>query len=582
MAGRPTLTLAALLEAVRHDRKLSSAQRTRILCSLRAFVRLTGLNPRRTKASFGECRAAMNRFEPARIGMKRARWGCIRSDVALAFGRYASPPIRRGQVPLSPAWQALRTKLGRSLHISLSRFMTYCSRNGVAPDAVNDCIAVQFFQHIAAFTSVANPKQRYWRTCARWNQAADTVPGWPPTSLTMPKFRAMISFPWSAFPPSFVADVQAWAEHAVKRDIFDEDAPERPLRPITVEYRVRDIRRFASGAVRAGVPIQALRDLRALTTPAIFRAGVRFFWERAGNRSSCNLYHLAYVIREMAADWVKPDPASLMALRRLTRRLHCRPYGLSPSMLAILEQFDDPANVQRLIALPAALAERARSVPQIERAAVMVQQAVAIELQLVAPLRPRALRNLRLDRHFRIVRNAEGPSVRLVVPAEDTKNHIRLTFDLPTETVRLLETYLRVYLPALTDGEPTVLFPGASGEPKTMVGFSHGIARRIWRHTGLRMTVQAFRHLAAKLYLDRYPGQYFPVGLLLGHQSFDTTRRYYGGLESRVIARHHAEHVIGRAFSVPSPPVPRSTASAMSGAPSIGRPQTMRRVRARN
>jgi len=243
---------------------------------------------------------------------------------------------------------------------------------------------------------------------------------------------------------------------------------------------------------------------------------------------------MAYVVWAVAEDWVKSDPESLTALRRITHRMRCQPCDLSPSMLAILEQFDDPANVQRLIALPAALAERARTVPQIERAAVMVQQAVAIELQLVAPLRPSALRKLRLDRHFRIVRGAEGPSVRLIIPAEDTKNHIRLNFDLPTETVRLLETYLRIYLPALTDGEPTVLFPGVSGEPKTMVGFSHGIARRIWRHTGLRMTVQAFRHLAAKLYLDRYPGQYFPVGLLLGHQSFDTTRRYYGGLESRV------------------------------------------------
>jgi len=289
MAGRSPLTLAALLDAVRRDPKLSSAQRTRLLCSLRAFVRLTGLNPRRTKASFGACRAAMNRFAPARIGMTQARWASIRSDLTLAFGRYASPPFPRSRRALSPTWQALRARLDRNLYFSLSRFMTYCSRNRVEPEAVNDRIAERFFRHLSERTSVADPKRRYWLTCTRWNIAAETVPGWPSIRLTVPKFRVLISFPWSAFPASHVADVRAWAEHAVKRDIFNDDGPERPLRPTTVEYRVNDIRRFAAEAVRAGVPIHALRDLRALTDPAIFRAGVRFFWERAGERSSCDL-----------------------------------------------------------------------------------------------------------------------------------------------------------------------------------------------------------------------------------------------------------------------------------------------------
>jgi integrase len=46
------------------------------------------------------------------------------------------------------------------------------------------------------------------------------------------------------------------------------------------------------------------------------------------------------------------------------------------------------------------------------------------------------------------------------------------------------------------------------------------------------------RHLSAKLYLERNPGDYPLVQMLLGHKDLQTTLRAYVGMES--------QHAIGR------------------------------------
>jgi hypothetical protein len=48
-----------------------------------------------------------------------------------------------------------------------------------------------------------------------------------------------------------------------------------------------------------------------------------------------------------------------------------------------------------------------------------------------------------------------------------------------------------------------------------------------------------------KIFLDRNPGQYEVVRLLLGHKDITTTVAFYAGAESASAARHYARTILG-------------------------------------
>jgi integrase len=76
------------------------------------------------------------------------------------------------------------------------------------------------------------------------------------------------------------------------------------------------------------------------------------------------------------------------------------------------------------------------------------------------------------------------------------------------------------------------LFPGQHAGAKGKISFSGQITDRIYKATGLRMTVHQFRHAAGALVLQRRPGEYELVRQLLGHRSVQTTINAYIGLEN--------------------------------------------------
>jgi hypothetical protein len=63
------------------------------------------------------------------------------------------------------------------------------------------------------------------------------------------------------------------------------------------------------------------------------------------------------------------------------------------------------------------------------------------------------------------------------------------------------------------------------------------------------MHVHAFRHLAAKLFLERNPHRYDLLALLLGHRSIETTRKYYCALEMQAVSRQYSSEIIGRGLT---------------------------------
>ncbi len=59
------------------------------------------------------------------------------------------------------------------------------------------------------------------------------------------------------------------------------------------------------------------------------------------------------------------------------------------------------------------------------------------------------------------------------------------------------------------------------------------------------MPAHRFRHAAAKIFLDRNPGQYEVVRQFLGHKDIKTTIAFYAGTESASAARYYAQTILG-------------------------------------
>ena len=93
----------------------------------------------------------------------------------------------------------------------------------------------------------------------------------------------------------------------------------------------------------------------------------------------------------------------------------------------------------------------------------------------------------------------------------------------------------------------TRCFPGNATVRSRRPSSSTQITERIFKATGLRMTVHQFRHAAGALVLQQRPGEYELVRRLLGHRNIQTTVNAYVGLEniqaSEIFSKIVMEHM---------------------------------------
>jgi integrase len=121
----------------------------------------------------------------------------------------------------------------------------------------------------------------------------------------------------------------------------------------------------------------------------------------------------------------------------------------------------------------------------------------------------------------------------LTFPDHDVKNRVKLNYPLEQGVTELIDEYVYDFRPTLLRGRnEDFLFPGLRKGPKGKVSFSGQITKRIYKATGLRMTVHQFRHAAGALILKHRPGEYELVRQLLGHRNVQTTINSYIGLET--------------------------------------------------
>ena len=427
--------------------------------------------------------------------------------------------------------------------------MRFCSASNIAPVEVDEAVVDRFMGYRAQSGRPADDAFR--RLLARaWNTNVGIIQGWPARQLMEPPVKAAVEVAWEEFPAGLRRDVDQYLQGLTRVRRSRTGQRIRPLKPSTIRTRRAELAAAARMAVKIGVPIERLNSLSALLAPDVAEKILDAYWRRNGENPKLFTIDLARRFIAIAKETKCLDEAACERLDEMRRDLEDhRCGGLTDKNIALIRQVLTPGVWSRVVKLPLAMMATARSqqahAPY--RAAVMAQLAVAIAILSVAPVRLANLTAIRLG--INLIK-PDGPDSNywLVFPDYDVKNRVKLEYPLKPYLTRLIDEYVHDFRPTLLRGRnEDWLFPGQRGGAKGKVSFSGQITERIYKATGLRMTVHQFRHAAGALILQRRPGEYELVRQLLGHRNVQTTINAYVGLEniqaSEIFSKIVMEHM---------------------------------------
>jgi Phage integrase family len=450
-------------------------------------------------------------------------------------------------VPLTPTWEQLRSKIRDSLVRSrLSSFMRFCSAANMLPVDVDEAVVDRFVEYRSRAGRPFNRAARRLLTRA-WNTNVGTIAGWPERALVEPPVKAAVEVEWQDFPESLRADVERYLGGLTRVRRGRTGQRIRPLKPSTIRTRGAELQAAARMAVKMGVPVERLTSLSALLAPHVAEKILEAYWDRNGEIPKLFTINLAFRFLAIAKETKCLDDAACQRLDEMWRDLEQhRQGGLTDKNLALIRQVLTSGVWSRVVQLPLAMMAAARSqqANQPIRAAVTAQLAVAIAILTFAPVRLANLTAIKLG--FNLIKPG-GPNSNywLVFPNYDVKNRVKLEYPLEQHITRLIDEYVNDFRPALLRGRnEDWLFPGQRSGAKGKVSFSGQITERVYKATGLLMTVHQFRHAAGAIILKRRPGEYELVRRLLGHRNVQTTINAYVGLENIQASDIFAEMVM--------------------------------------
>jgi hypothetical protein len=437
--------------------------------------------------------------------------------------------------PLTPAWERLRAEISDGVARSrLSSLMRFCSASKIAPAEVDEVILDRFMGYRSL--TGKDVDNAFRRLLARaWNANVGRIQSWPTRTLMEPAIKAAVELAWEAFPEGLRRDIEQYLQGLTRIRRSRTGQRIRPLKPATIKTRRAGLSAAARMAVKTGVPIEMLTSLSSLLAPEVAEKVLDAYWRSNGAVPKAFTIDLGRRFLAIAKETRCLVDAACERLDEMRRELeNHRQGGLTDKNSALIRQVLTPGVWGQVVQLPQAMMAAARSQQPTgrHRAAVTAQLAVAIAILTAAPVRLANLTTIQLGTNL-IKPGGLGSNYWLVFPDYDVKNRVRLEFPLEQYLTRLIDEYVHDFRPDLMRGRnENWLFPGQRRGAKGKISFSGQITKRIYKATGVRMTVHQFRHAAAAIILQRRPGEYELVRRIFGHRNVQTTINSYVGLEN--------------------------------------------------
>ena len=446
------------------------------------------------------------------------------------------------QFAMTKVWQDRYDALpDRYTRTALSRFMRFCSKQGVSPSEVDDAVSALFLNALENESLIKNPKVHHQTVCRLWNRMVETIEDWPRTELTVPRYDEDRTYAIDddLIHPDLHCAIDGYLEFLKGTVLFGGLA--KPFRPVSIAAARGNIRRYLSALHHGGFDVMSLRSLEDMVAFPVFKRAMEWLWQRNGDKTSRTTGEIAWTIRCIAVKHLKCDDAAAESYRQAIETLRVHQTGLSSKNTAALKQFDDPKTVVRFLNYPDDFfddAEKANG----QKACLLAQTAVATQTLIFAPMRLKNLCELRIDENL----NWIDDRLHIHIPAEKVKNGEELNFILPLGPSDRVREYIDRYRSKFRPEANPYLFPGRKGRPKDDSALRKQITGTLFKHTGIRLTPHQFRHVAAKLLLDARPGHYEVVRKLLGHKSLTTTFEHYAGAETQAALNLYDQVILER------------------------------------
>ncbi|MBS4010295.1 MAG: tyrosine-type recombinase/integrase [Roseovarius sp.] len=538
-----TPTLSDVIERIDGMTDLKPTRRRDLKSALQSIARMLGKPPDRVPANINWMYIRLRQVAPAAHNMSPKRFQNIKSDVIKALELTGCSRARADWLRQPcPAWTALLDKLvDKHDRWKLTQLAQYCTALGVSPEAVNDEHTRGLLVTLTKESFQKRPEHKVADMIKLWNRLRRELDGWPDIELSkLPRKKEPWTIPLEHFPQSLQEDVATWINRLANPDLLDEDAPAKPLRPSTLKHRMFQLREVASALVRSGMPIEEIDSLAKLVDLNNVKRALRWMMGRFEDKPTEAIKGVAVCLQAVARHHVRLDDTEIKAISGLIKRLDRDVDGLREKNRLRLLQLDDPANLTKLLHLPAALVKIASQLEATKprKAALKLQAALAIEILLNAPMRAGNLSSLHIERHLRPIGSGRSRQIHVHIPAEEVKNDKALDYLLPHNVVVLLDLYLTKARPVL-EGQPSdYLFPNQNDGPKRSQHLSVLIKETILEHTGLTINAHLFRSIAGKIHSLVQPGDFVTLSHVLNNE-LRTAMKAYAQFERQSSLQHY-------------------------------------------
>lgn len=529
---------------------MSVTRRRDMISAIRRIGAMIGCAPQSVPVDVNFLRQRLAMVLPAAHGISAKTFANLKSLFigALECAGFVDP-MPRGVALKHSQWRRLLKSISHDKRqaCGLAAFANWCAVNDILPCAVRDEHVLQFLAWLESRTLCPRPRDIVRRVPNIWNEAARETADWPGFELSPLSFRVPSEhLTWDELHEDFRRDVSSYLAARKTPDPFDDrpNAPRRPLAESTTELQRAHIRLAASILVQSGTPVDRIRSLSNLVEPGAFKAVLRHYHDRAEGRPSAFAHGVAKTLSQVAKYHVGVETDQIGRLTAIAAKLPAVPFDLTEKNKALLQKFDSETTRAKLFYLSEdLLCEVQSNLDNVGMVFVDAQVAIAVDIALIAPLRPKNLTRLNWRRHF-VEPDGKRGRVMLHIPAAETKTKRRdLTFALPEDAVRRIRWYRREILTRLGADPNGDLFVNVKGVLKDQKTFTSQIIKRIETHVGIHMTPHQFRHLAAKLYLEAHPEDFRTVTDLLGHSSAKTTLMYAGVSNERA-SKVYTNHIV--------------------------------------
>ena len=414
----------------------------------------------------------------------------------------------------------------------------YLCREGRLLASVSQKDLIAYRDELIA-SGTTRPKQAARDAAHAWNRMTEQ-PGWPKVKLVPPS-ATRTSLAYKDLPEELKADCDRYfAERSghSDEDLFKANVRE-PLAPATLRDRRGKVCQLVVHYVEGGGKLGDLKSLCDLTCEKACRIILAQIWRKNDKKANAHGANLARLLVSVGKHHCNAPQSVLDLLRNAESKLRPKKSGMTVRNRAKLRTILEDKALPRLLKLPQhCMAGLDPSNPTLSDA-IDLQSAVAIAIELVAPMRAKNLAGLDVKEHFDFVSDTQ---CHIVIDAGDVKNHQTLNYVLGPSFMKLFKLYEEVYRPLLLGRvDSSSIFISRYGRTKSPAALGAQVQLFIKEQTGIRLNIHLFRHLTGYIYLRHYPGQYEPVRQLLGHKDVRTTISFYVGLEEDANFKRYGE-----------------------------------------